>query len=142
MTNHLFAPIDYDAVLADLKGQREVLDTAIGAIERIKERNNSNSNGSRVSSRTPYNGIRREAASATAINLKAASTYDSAVALIEMEKKPLTTRELYTGMLAGGKIFTSGKPVESIAGTLYKAMREKPNCRLTRIEDAWALRDH
>lgn len=142
MTNRLGAPVDYDAVLADLEAQKQEIDAAIAAIERIRGRtgNGGKTGQSTTGSVQARNGNRENVPSTGVPNIKTMSIYASTVALIENEKKPLTTRELYNRMVTSGKTFVSENPVDSIAGTLYKAMRSSPNCRLMRVDDGWALR--
>lgn len=105
-------PIDYNAVLADLKAQRAKIDAGIAGIEamlglRSTEGDQGNSGGNPSGDMGPgaFLGM---------------SIVDATKKLLRHSRKTLRNEEILAGLRQGGLVFSSANPVNTIGSVLHR----------------------
>jgi|ERR1022692_710897 hypothetical protein len=119
------SPIDYVAVLADLKGRRAAMDSAIAAIELIVAQLPSGAVSQRelVLSDDAFFGM---------------SIPDAIRKFLKIAKKKKTAKEISDGLEAGGLEHTS----KSFYNTVYTILNRewsKSDPEIVKLGDLWAL---
>jgi hypothetical protein len=100
----------YEAVLADLKAQRDKIDQAISAIESVRA-----SGGSMPSGATPQNmSVDRPGA------FLGMTITEAAIELLKARRQPLRNPEIAVAFKAGGLALNSADPVNTIGAVLSR----------------------
>lgn len=104
----------YDVVLADLRAKRAQIDQAIAAIEAL--RGGGTSENQEVS-------IRKQPASTGEVTpgmFHSLSIADAAKQLLALRKKPLGTQEITESIIAGGVVFSTDTPANTVGSVLHR----------------------
>lgn len=108
--------IDYLSVLSDLKYKRSELDKAIAHLDTIMS-------------------IRK-------VDIANLGVYEGAIHLLAQKGATMKTADIVDNIINSGKKFASINPKASIPPTLYKAVKEKKDCRLKKVGNGeWGLAD-
>lgn len=110
-------PDPYDVVLADLKAKRDQIDQAIAALMALKGQ--SVQSIQQVSQKV-------ESAEITAVQpgvFLGLTIADAVKRLLTMRKTPLGTQEITEALIAGGVVFTSETPANTVGSVLHRQIK-------------------
>jgi len=104
------ANIDYNAVLADLKAQRDKIDAAIAGIETLL--------GARALSTQPAsNGINNDMGPGAFLGM---SIVDATKKLLKARRQQLRTEDILKALQDGGLAFKSENPINTVGSVLNR----------------------
>ncbi|MCC6890505.1 MAG: winged helix-turn-helix domain-containing protein [Hyphomicrobiales bacterium] len=122
----------YEAVLADLRAQREKIDVAISAIESLRS---GSPVGAGAHARATPNG------SAEGPNPYLGMTIpEAAKKLLQTRRQPLRNPDIATALIAGGLILQSKEPANTVGSVLTRRATEVGD--IVRVgRGTWGLRE-
>ena len=104
----------YDVVLADLEKQLERVQNAIAAIKALRGQHIDNNQGVKGVGQTPSDG---PIAPGTFHGMSIA---DAVKQLLASRKKPLGTQEITESIMAGGVVFSTDTPANTVGSVLHR----------------------
>lgn len=115
--NETPSPIDpYDVVLADLRAQRDRIDSAIAALTALRGGSGGSIKPSGATSEVPQNGSGDIGPGA----LLGMSIADATIKVLAARKRKLTNSEILTDLKAGGLVLTSKDPMNVVNSVLNR----------------------
>lgn len=108
----------YELVLRDLYAKRAQIETAITAIEALRS---GNAAVAAVSQAAPAANVNGDVQAGMFAGLSIA---EAAKRLLAMKKQPMTTPEILAGLLAGGVVFSTATPGNTVGSVLHRETRQ------------------
>lgn len=131
--NNTHSPIDpYDVVLADLRAQRDRIDSAIAALTALR-------GGGSAAAKPSNDGAQGASDSISAGALLGMSIADAALKVLTARKRKMTNTEILADLKAGGMVLTSKDPVNVVNSVLNRRFQSAGD--IVRVErGTWGLK--
>lgn len=134
MSGESVATDPYEVVLADLRAQREKIDQAIAAIERLTGRAPGSAGASSAASSGGTGGIDGPGA------FLGLTIADAAKKILAARRQPLRNADLVTAFKAGGLVMGSNDPINTVGSVLTRRFNEVGD--IVRVDRGiWGLKE-